>query len=136
VTILRDGCFVTAKPMGSSTTTADRLMAAQIESLYPSGAALGHRAGAPEGDRAEADRSVGADRLRGPSARSSRRRPARPGPQRAACAPISAPTAANAGRIEVDGVKVKCGDPRRACRPARLLTEDRKRLGCCRADDP
>jgi len=42
VTILRDGCFVTAKPMGEF--DHDSLIASmvgrKIESLYPSGAAL------------------------------------------------------------------------------------------------
>ena len=132
VTILRDGCFVTAKPMGEF--DHDSLIASmvgrKIESLYPSGARsvteqvrLKVTGLKPAGVKQAIDFEVHSGEIVGVagllgSGRSELLRA------------IFGADGCDAGRIEVDGVKVKCGDPRRAVQAGLgLLTEDRKRLG-------
>ena len=132
VTILRDGCFVAARPMGE--LDHDSLIASmvgrKIESLYPSGARsvtdavrLKVTGLKPAGVKQAIDFEVHSGEIVGVagllgSGRSELLRA------------IFGADGCDAGRIEVDGVKVKCGDPRRAVQAGLgLLTEDRKRLG-------
>ncbi|MEA2218086.1 MAG: ribose transport system ATP-binding protein, partial [Solirubrobacteraceae bacterium] len=131
VTILRDGCLVTTAPMAQfdHDSLIGSMVGRKIESLYPS-----------------TDRTIGEVRMK-----VSGLRPA------GVTKPISfevrsgeilgiagllgsgrsellraifGADGCEGGTIHIDGVELKCGDPRRAVRAGLgLLTEDRKRLG-------
>ncbi|MGH2941776.1 MAG: sugar ABC transporter ATP-binding protein [Solirubrobacteraceae bacterium] len=132
VTILRDGCFVTAKPMDEF--DHDSLIASmvgrKIESLYPSSdrtvadrVRLKVTGLKPAGVKRPIDFEVRSGEILGVagllgSGRSELLRA------------IFGADGCDAGSIEVDGKPVRCGDPRRAVQAGLgLLTEDRKRLG-------
>ena len=131
VTVLRDGGLVTCKPM--SEFDHDSLIASmvgrKIESLYPaSSRTLGEqrlrvRGLQPAGAAAPIDFQVRAGEILGiagllGSGRSELLRA------------IFGADPVEAGHIEVDGQKVRPGDPRRAVQAGMgLLTEDRKQLG-------
>jgi ABC-type sugar transport system ATPase subunit len=132
VTILRDGCFVTAKPMREF--DHDSLIAAmvgrKIESLYPSSqrtvsdrVRLKVSGLKPAGVQRPIDFEVRSGEILGiagllGSGRSELLRA------------IFGADGCDAGSIEIDGRRVKCGDPRKAVQAGLgLLTEDRKRLG-------
>ena len=131
VTILRDGGLVTVKPMAE--LDHDSLIASmvgrKIESLYPAGKrTIGEQrlrvrglqplgAAAPIDFQVRAGEIVGIAGLLG-SGRSELLRA------------IFGADPVEAGHIEVDGQKVRPGDPRRAVQAGMgLLTEDRKQLG-------
>jgi ribose transport system ATP-binding protein/rhamnose transport system ATP-binding protein len=131
VTILRDGGLVTCKPMAEF--DHDSLIASmvgrKIESLYPAtNRTIGEErlrvrglhpvgAAAPIDFEVRAGEIVGIAGLLG-SGRSELLRA------------IFGADPVEAGHIEVDGEKVRPGDPRRAVRAGMgLLTEDRKQLG-------
>ncbi|MGH2919670.1 MAG: sugar ABC transporter ATP-binding protein [Solirubrobacteraceae bacterium] len=131
VTILRDGCLVTSAAM--SDYTQDTLIASMvgrtIESLYPASSRTigdvrmkisGLRpfgAAAPIDFEVRSGEIVGIAGLLG-SGRSELLRA------------IFGADGCEGGTIEIDGKRVKCGDPRRAVQAGLgLLTEDRKRLG-------
>ncbi len=131
VTILRDGGLVTCKPMAEF--DHDSLIASmvgrKIESLYPAGnRTIGEQrlrvrglqpmgAAAPIDFQVRAGEIVGIAGLLG-SGRSELLRA------------IFGADPVEAGHIEVDGEKVRPGDPRRAVQAGMgLLTEDRKQLG-------
>jgi ABC-type sugar transport system ATPase subunit len=131
VTILRDGGLVTCKPMAEF--DHDSLIASmvgrKIESLYPAGKrTIGetrlHVNGLqPQGAAGPIDFAVRAGEIVGiagllGSGRSELLRA------------IFGADPVEAGHIEVDGKKVRPGDPRRAVQAGMgLLTEDRKQLG-------
>jgi rhamnose transport system ATP-binding protein len=131
VTILRDGGLVTCKPMAEF--DHDSLIASmvgrKIESLYPaSNRTIGEqrlrvRGLVPVGAAAPIDFQVRAGEILGiagllGSGRSELLRA------------IFGADPVEAGHIEVDGEKVRPGDPRRAVQAGMgLLTEDRKSLG-------
>jgi rhamnose transport system ATP-binding protein len=131
VTILRDGGLVTCKPMAEF--DHDSLIASmvgrKIESLYPAGnrtigeQRLRVRGLLPAGAVAPIDFEVRAGEILGiagllGSGRSELLRA------------IFGADPVQAGHIEVDGQKVRPGDPRRAVQAGMgLLTEDRKQLG-------
>jgi ribose transport system ATP-binding protein len=131
VTILRDGGLVTCKPMAE--LDHDSLIASmvgrKIESLYPAGnrtigdQRLRVRGLVPAGATAPIDFQVRAGEIVGiagllGSGRSELLRA------------IFGADPVEAGHIEVDGKKVRPGDPRRAVQAGMgLLTEDRKQLG-------
>jgi ABC-type sugar transport system ATPase subunit len=131
VTILRDGGLVTCKPMAEF--DHDSLIASmvgrKIESLYPAekrtiGATRLHVNGLqPQGAAGPIDFEVRAGEIVGiagllGSGRSELLRA------------IFGADPVEAGHIEVDGHKVRPGDPRRAVQAGMgLLTEDRKQLG-------
>jgi rhamnose transport system ATP-binding protein len=131
VTILRDGGLVTCKPMAEF--DHDSLIASmvgrKIESLYPAGKrTIGetrlHVNGLqPQGAAGPIDFEVRAGEIVGiagllGSGRSELLRA------------IFGADPVDAGHIEVDGTKVRPGDPRRAVQAGMgLLTEDRKQLG-------
>jgi rhamnose transport system ATP-binding protein len=131
VTILRDGGLVTCKPMAE--LDHDGLIASmvgrKIESLYPAGnrtigdQRLRVRGLVPAGVTAPIDFQVRAGEIVGiagllGSGRSELLRA------------IFGADPVQAGHIEVDGKKVRPGDPRRAVQAGMgLLTEDRKQLG-------
>ena len=131
VTILRDGCLVTSAPMDEF--DHDSLIASmvgrKIESLYPASdrtigdVRLKVSGLRPAGVTTPIDFEVRSGEIVGiagllGSGRSELLRA------------IFGADGCDAGRIEVDGVNVKCGDPRRAVQAGLgLLTEDRKRLG-------
>jgi len=132
VTILRDGCFVTAKPMDEF--DHDSLIASmvgrKIESLYPSSdrtvtdrVRLKVSGLKPAGVEVPIDFEVRSGEILGiagllGSGRSELLRA------------IFGADGCDAGSIEIDGKKVRCGDPRKAVQAGLgLLTEDRKRLG-------
>jgi ribose transport system ATP-binding protein len=131
VTILRDGGLVTCKPMAEF--DHDSLIASmvgrKIESLYPAGnrtigeQRLRVRGLLPAGAVAPIDFEVRAGEILGiagllGSGRSELLRA------------IFGADPVQAGHIEVDGEKVRPGDPRRAVQAGMgLLTEDRKQLG-------
>jgi len=131
VTILRDGCLVTSAPMAEfdHDSLIGSMVGRKIESLYPASARTigvprlkvsGLR---PEGVEVPIDFEVRSGEILGiagllGSGRSELLRA------------IFGADGCDAGRIEVDGKHVKCGDPRRAVQAGLgLLTEDRKRLG-------
>jgi rhamnose transport system ATP-binding protein len=131
VTILRDGGLVTVRPMAE--LDHDSLIASmvgrKIESLYPAGnRTIGEErlrirglqpVGAPEpiDFQVRAGEILGIAGLLG-SGRSELLRA------------IFGADPVQGGHIEVDGVKVRPGDPRRAVQAGMgLLTEDRKQLG-------
>jgi rhamnose transport system ATP-binding protein len=131
VTILRDGGLVTCKPMAE--LDHDGLIASmvgrKIESLYPAGnrtigeQRLRVRGLQPAGVAAPIDFEVRAGEIVGiagllGSGRSELLRA------------IFGADPVEAGHIEVDGQRVRPGDPRRAVQAGMgLLTEDRKQLG-------
>jgi ABC-type sugar transport system ATPase subunit len=132
VTILRDGCLVTSAPMADF--DHDSLIASmvgrKIESLYPASdrtvtdkvrlKVTGLR---PAGVEKPIDLEVRSGEILGiagllGSGRTELLRA------------IFGADGCEGGTIEVDGKKIKCGDPRRAVQAGLgLLTEDRKRLG-------
>jgi len=132
VTILRDGCLVTSAPMAEF--DHDSLIASmvgrKIESLYPASdrtvtdkVRLKISGLRPAGVRKPIDFEVRSGEIVGiagllGSGRTELLRA------------IFGADGCEGGTIEVDGKKVKCGDPRRAVQAGLgLLTEDRKRLG-------
>jgi rhamnose transport system ATP-binding protein len=132
VTILRDGCLVTSAPMAEF--DHDSLIASmvgrKIESLYPASdrtvtdkVRLKISGLRPAGVQRPIDFEVHSGEIVGiagllGSGRTELLRA------------IFGADGCEGGTIEVDGKKVKCGDPRRAVQAGLgLLTEDRKRLG-------
>jgi ABC-type sugar transport system ATPase subunit len=132
VTILRDGCLVTSAPMAEF--DRDSLIASmvgrKIESLYPASdrtvteqVRLKITGLRPAGVEQPIDLEVRSGEILGiagllGSGRTELLRA------------IFGADGCEGGTIEVDGRKIKCGDPRRAVQAGLgLLTEDRKRLG-------
>jgi ABC-type sugar transport system ATPase subunit len=131
VTVLRDGGLVLTAPMGDFTqdTLIASMVGREIESLYPaSKRTIGEPrlkvrelrpigAAAPVSFDVRAGEIVGIAGLLG-SGRTELLRA------------IFGADGCEGGTVEVDGQRVKCGDPRRAVNAGLgLLTEDRKRLG-------
>jgi rhamnose transport system ATP-binding protein len=131
VTILRDGALVTAAPMGDfdQDSLISSMVGRKIESLYPSGkrtigaTRLKISGLRPAGAAAPIDLEVRAGEIVGiagllGSGRSELLRA------------IFGADRVQGGQIEVDGKRVRPGDPGRAVQAGLgLLTEDRKRLG-------